>query len=57
MNSTAAGTVSGMALASVKAVITFGASLDTLVYAIIGAAGGWIVTEILKYIKSKITKK
>lgn len=57
MNSTAAGTVSGMMLASVKAVITFGASLETLVYAVIGAASGWIVTQILNYIKSKITKK
>jgi len=55
-SSTAVGTGSGMALATVKSMITIGLTIETIVYAAIGAAVGFIVTEILKLLKKKIIK-
>jgi hypothetical protein len=43
----------GASLAALKAVIPFGASVETIVYAVIGTVAGFLVTEICKYIKRK----
>lgn len=50
-------TVAGGATGLVKAIISLGASLDTLWYACIGAIGAFIATKISEYIYNKLKKK
>ncbi len=50
------GTVSGSALATIKCIITIGMTIETIVYAAIGAVVGFLVTEGLKWLKKQIKK-
>jgi uncharacterized membrane protein YeaQ/YmgE (transglycosylase-associated protein family) len=54
---TIVGTVAGGATAIIKAWISLDGVIETIGYAIIGAVTGFLVTEALKYKKSKIKKK
>ncbi len=56
-NQTALGTGIGSALGIIKALITTPVVQDTIILAATGALVGFAVTELLKYIKRKITKK
>lgn len=51
------GTVAGAGTAMIKAAISLDGAIETAVYALIGAAVGFLATEGFKWVKNKITKQ
>lgn len=50
------GIASGALTGGAKAAISLGITLETIYYAAIGAAAGFLVTEFLKYLKNRKKK-